>query len=138
MNFDLPKISKWRTAGLLNIVQGPSLREQFQDLLRLMCELPLTPHDLAEFLRLVGYDQLCKAEVADSMLSDFIAHLQGLLSKSTVELLEVLRALQAREWPADTSSPLWPVPAARNAHNEPSGFPVFRVLSFHDPPGRKR
>lgn len=138
MNLDSPKISKWRTAGLLDLVRGPSLREQFQDLMRSMRELPLAPCDLAEFLRLVGYDELCKEEVADSMLLDSIAHLQGLLSKSTVELLEVLRSLQAREWPAATSSPLWPVPAARNAHNEPSGSPVFRVLSFHDPPGRKR
>ena len=98
MNLDLPKISKWRTAGLLNIVQGLSLREQFQDLMRLMRELPLAPNDLAEFLRLVGYDELCKAEVVDAMLPDFIAHLQGIVSKSTDELLEILRSLQTREW----------------------------------------
>ena len=127
-----------RLDDLTKIVRGPCLRETYQGLMRSMRELPLAPFELAEFLRLVGFDQLCKVEVADAMLPDFIAHLQGILSKSTVELLEILCSHQAREWTSIPSSPLGPVLAASDAHNEPSGSPLFRVPSFHDPPGRKR
>ncbi len=103
-----------------------------------MRELPLASHDLAEFLRLVGYDELCKEEVADAMLPDFIAHLQRFVSKSTDQLLEILDSLKAREWPPIPPLPLRPVLTARDFLNKPRCSPVFRVPSFHDPPGRKR
>ena len=137
MNSRTLQTPKWRLADLAKIVQAVPLREQFQDLMRSMRELPLAPYDLEEFLRLVGYDELCKEDVSEDMLPDFIAHLKRFLAKSAEDLLEILRSLQAREWPPVITSSLGPVLAAKDAHNEPSGFPAFRVLSFHDPPRRK-
>ena len=102
-----------------------------------MLELPLLPYDLAEFLRLTGYDDICKGKVSDDDLPFLVAQLQRFLSKSADELLEILRSLQAHEWPPVPASPLGPALKARGAQSEPSPPPAFRVLSFHDPPGRE-
>jgi hypothetical protein len=138
MNSTTSKMSKQRLSDLLEIVQGPSLRKLFEDLMCSMPALPLAPHDLAQFLRLVGYDEICDADVADDDLPFLIAQLQRFQSKSTIELLEILRSLQAQEWLPVRLSPLGPVLEARDSRKEPSPFPYYRVPSFHDPPARKR
>lgn len=138
MNSRPPPISKWRFDGFLKIVQGPPLREVFQDLMRSMRNLPLAPYDLAEFLRLAGYDEICEKEVPDADLPILVAMLQRFLSKSTDELLEILESLRAREWPPVRLSLLGPVLETSDSHHEPSVAPAFPVPSFHDPPGRER
>lgn len=134
MNSRPPELSKRRLADLVGIIQVPSLREVFEGLKRAMHELPLTPYDLADFLRLVGFDELCKVEVAEVMLPVFIAQLQGYLSKSEDELLEGLRWLRAQEWVPKPVSTFGKVHPALDA-SSPLRFSAFGVLSFHDPPG---
>lgn len=120
----------------MQIVQGPSLREVFRDLMDSMHDLPLPPYELAEFLRLVGHEEIQGAEVPDDDLPILIAQLRQFLSKSTGELQEILRSLQAQEWPPVPASPLGPALEASVSQNEPSAPPAFCVASFHDPPGR--
>lgn len=136
MNSRPPQISKWRTAGLLKIVREPTPRELFADLMRSMQSLPLTPFDLAEFLKLVGYHEICDKEPSDDDLPFIIAQLQRFLSKSAEELLEILSWLQAREWPSLKLSHLGPVLKASEPPNVPSVPPIFRIPSCHGPPAQ--
>lgn len=138
MNSRPSKMSKRRLSDLAEIVQGPSLRNILQGLMRSMRELPLTTYDLAEFLRLVWYDEICEENVADENLPFLIAQLQRFLSMSTDELLEILCTLRAQEWKPVPASSLGPVLEASEPHKEPRPSPAFLVPSFHDPPGRKR
>lgn len=137
MNSRPSKMSKRRLSDLVEIVQGPSLRDVFQGLMRSMRDLPLAPYDLAEFLRLVGYDEICEADVSDDDLPFLIVQLRRFLSKSTEELLEIVSSLQAHEWTPVLASPLGPVLEASEPHKEPNAIPAFLVPSCHDPPGRK-
>jgi hypothetical protein len=132
-----PQLTKQRVADLLKIVQPPPLREVFHDLMESMRNLPLPRHDLADFLRLVGYDDICGKVVSDEDLPFIVAQLERFLSKSTDELLEILSMLQAREWHPVARLPLGQVLETVEPHSKSSACPVFRVPSFHDPPGFK-
>ena len=128
------QISGRRLADLVGIVQVEPLRVLFRDLMRSMRDLPLTPFDLADFLRLVEYHEIREDEVSDESLPVMIALLERFLSQSTNELLETLSILRAQEWSPASKPPLWPALERTDSLGPALGAPAFRVPSFHDPP----
>jgi hypothetical protein len=138
MNARPSKTSDRQLADLMKVVQEPSLRERFNDLMRGMRYLPLDSYDLAEFLRLVKYNEVCEKGVSDERLPTVIARMELFLSRSTEELLEILHWFQAQESRLFAFSPLGPALEESDTDHEPSVAPASRVPSFHDPPGRKR
>lgn len=125
-----------RLAELVALVHEPSLNEIFAMLLASMLDLPLSPYELARFLKLIEFDRLSSTQLSDEELLDYVPLLQGFLMKSRDELLELMRILRCRPWAENPNVHPDPVRRPLKAVQVVSGGSgaSSRLPSFHDPP----
>lgn len=128
-------MSKRRLSDLIEIARGPSLAEIFADLMDSMWDLPLSAFDLAEFLRLVGYDDIQRQDLTDDDMCVLIPVLRTFLDKTTEQLLEILDGLKTREWPPQQNTAVWLPCASESFRGAFQGIAYDRTLpGTHDPP----